>query len=462
MSTKGNRKKILLLVDHKWRDLPSYTYLALHLEKLGHDVFMCRLGYEKFVIPSYEPNLVIFNCLYDPQLRDYLASIKQYGVKVGVMLTEGEGFYAGEDDFISGKYNDLSIIDLQFAWNEDVKNRMRKHSSIKTEHIYAAGVPRFDFFQPPLRNLMMSKNDFCAKYKLDPSKPIITWTTNYGVADFIDSLDIEWLRAVNAKYKIDSLDAYRDTERLAQSDYDSRMFMTAMMERLADELGDRCNIAIKHHPVEVLTHYENLVEKIRLKNKNVTLVTEEYIWDVINATDILIQRSCTTGLEGWFLDKPTIECRNKFELFDCDEIFDGHDVAFTYEEFKNSVMAYLNNGCVVGSEKKTRRRQILKNWFFESDGNRTYEHAKLIDSFLKKSADQRVRIPWKKEFAKEKIKNSIRKMAGIPYYKPINLVGYLCERAKAKRVNKSQRFITEEDIVVWRNRLSSYMLNRRG
>ena len=54
-------KKILIAVDHKWRDLPGYVFLARLLESQGAKVFFCRNGLERFFVELYRPNAIIVN-----------------------------------------------------------------------------------------------------------------------------------------------------------------------------------------------------------------------------------------------------------------------------------------------------------------------------------------------------------------------------------------------------------------
>ena len=62
---------------------------------------------------------------------------------------------------------------------------------------------------------------------------------------------------------------------------------------------------------------------------------QESIWDVLNATDILLQRSCLTGIEAWIMGKPTIELHlNPDDWYYSTEIAGGSDEVFNYEQLK--------------------------------------------------------------------------------------------------------------------------------
>ena len=56
-------KTILICVDHKWRDLPSSSYLKILLEKKGYDVKLVREQLIEYYIEGYNPYAVIFGHL---------------------------------------------------------------------------------------------------------------------------------------------------------------------------------------------------------------------------------------------------------------------------------------------------------------------------------------------------------------------------------------------------------------
>ena len=56
--------KILISIDHKWRDLAGYVYLKLLLEERGHNVYFVRSGFEEAFARGLKPDLVIMVHLY--------------------------------------------------------------------------------------------------------------------------------------------------------------------------------------------------------------------------------------------------------------------------------------------------------------------------------------------------------------------------------------------------------------
>jgi len=110
--------KILIAIDHKWRDLPGYVYAGLLLEKHGHKVYYVRNGLHEWIIPRLSPNLILLTHLYDKSEQDLSKYYHRNGIKIALMPTEGIPTLEKYRSFAVGQNCDLSGVDLHFVWNE--------------------------------------------------------------------------------------------------------------------------------------------------------------------------------------------------------------------------------------------------------------------------------------------------------------------------------------------------------
>ena len=54
-----DKKKILFLVDHKHRDLPSLSLVAFHLNNLGCEARLVALGNELKLVKEFDPGFIV-------------------------------------------------------------------------------------------------------------------------------------------------------------------------------------------------------------------------------------------------------------------------------------------------------------------------------------------------------------------------------------------------------------------
>ena len=83
-----DKKHILFFVDHKWRDLLISVYIKLLLEEKGYKVTISRNGFESIVLPVVQPDVVIFNHVYEDKRVNIIKKFKKNGLMVIILPTE--------------------------------------------------------------------------------------------------------------------------------------------------------------------------------------------------------------------------------------------------------------------------------------------------------------------------------------------------------------------------------------
>jgi len=443
--------KILISIDHKWRDLPAYVYIGMMLEKKGHNVELIRNGYEPYYVVAQKPDLVIMIHLFDPKRQQFALELKKQGVLVVLMPTEGIPTLEGYRRFAAGVDNDLSGVDLHFCWNEPIAEILKENSTINGNMIITVGCPRFDFYRSPLSEAVIKKGKFCKQHGLSIGFPIVTFATNFTQSqfhlnnqDFLQR-DAEKLGYANTVEKVTG-----GLGQMAQRDYESRELLVHAFIKLVKEFK-KVNFVFKLHPSEDhLFYYQLLDSELKPYRDRVTVISKAYIWDVLSVTDVELVRSCTTGIESWMTGKPTIEMKlNPDEWYFSPDHASGSFIATSYDSLREKLRSYLS-GEAVSDDLINRREKFIAKWCYKVDGKRSEAVVDALNDLLQRSrVDKNVKFSLKKWF--------IWLLLSSTDYRVHDLKIYGLKMFSSNRVDKIGRidkFINRKDILEWRKQLS--------
>lgn len=389
---KHRRKTILISVDHKWRDLAGYVYAKALLQHKGYRVILVRNNFEEYYCDVYNPCAVVMIHLYDPAKQVVIKRMKQRGITVLLMPTEGIPTIEGVYKLAAGYFCDLSGVDTHFLWNREMRRIMLEGNVLDEQRLCVVGVPRFDFYRDPLRRILPSREELAHRFSLPAGQPVITWTTNFTHASFHthnrDFLHNDWKKL--------QVDRCLDADDVARRDHASREMYFDQVVRLVSELQN-VSLLIKLHPSEDHTWFHSRVATLApAVRENIRVVTQQYIWDVLNGTDVLLARSCTTAVEAWLLDKPTIELHmNPDEWYHSDQHASGSNEVASYDELKKWTVHYLDRG-VIDDDIRRCREQFISKWCDRCDGRSTQRFVTKIDEIIRlrvPANSRRMRLP---------------------------------------------------------------------
>lgn len=445
-------KKILIAVDHKWRDLPSSVLLKLKLEKKGYKVFLCRDSLIPFYAEGIKPHAIIFVHLYDQERQVYAKKLKQRNVKVFLLPTEGIPTLESYRKFASGFFNDLSGVEEQFCWNDNMKKIVEKNTSLKK--VTTVGVPRFDFYSEKLNKTFISKEKFCKKYDLEPGFPIITFATNFTQAQFYKK-NKKFFKNDSEKlgYKTVFESNAIDSKKIPELDYISREktmeFFSSLVKR-----NQNCNFILKTHPSEDFTYYKKfLSENLKRFKSRIALVNQEYIWDILNVTDIELSRSCTTAVESWLLNLPTIELRlSENEWYQSKDFAAGSYSCSKPQEYFDLIDSLLE-GKNIDNDLIAKREKFFKEWCYKIDGNSTDRLVSRIDKSLKNSS---ATLIYKTNVNNFLIYLLLKISRNLIH--DLKVYGYnIFLQNKLDKLGRIDKYITEKDVTFWEKKLRSYI-----
>ena len=448
--------KILIAIDHKWRDLAGYVYMGLLLERLGHVVHYVRNNLEKNYIPTIKPDLVLMNHLLPVKKQAFAHYLQRQNIRVAIMPTEGMPTLDGMRNHMGGKDCDLSGVDLHFVWNEPMADILRENQTIADDKIVVAGVPRFDFYGKPLKSILLTKAAFLKKYELHSRYPLVTFATNFTQASFHTSNQDFYLKNAK-KYGRDRVleELYGNLNDVPKRDYMSREVLLDAFVNLVRE-SPEVNFVLKLHPTEDHRYYKDLIRKnLSSSASRVRIIVHEYIWDVLNATDIELNRSCTTAIESWLLGKPTIEMQlNPDEYYFSPEFASGSDMVRSSDELIEKVSSYLAGASIPQKLQKDRNR-FLRKWCHSPDGKSTktvvdHIHRLLNDNNRIPTSDDDLSANWKRRIYYHFLTLGDHLGHDIRVYGLRNTLN----KNYVDRLGRFDKYFHNRDIVEWEQRLS--------
>lgn len=383
--------RIQLLCDQKWRDLPNITAIKIALELRGHRVLVSTIKDFVPMLAAFRPDCVVFNHILTPFGQNLAKALRASKIAVVVLPTEGamrpERRTIAEGEFV----NDWPL-DLYLAWSEPAAKAVRERWALDETTVPVIGCTRLDFYAPHFNSAITPRVDFCGQYELDPEKPIVTWASAYGFAEVENNPKVhaKFLRETREK---GISECYRrakiDPAEIPAMHANGRQASAVAFARLAAARPD-IQFILRPHPNENREFYSSLLNERGLKN--VRFCPQDYIWNVLNVSDVHLHRHCTTAIEAWMWDKPTVEmAMDPMTKLEWPEREAASDVARDADELIAVVDRYVA-GAKVEKKMQGYRRDYIHKWFGPADGQRCQKAAEAIDFLLQRLGRRRVAL----------------------------------------------------------------------
>lgn len=380
--------RIQLLCDHKWRDLPNLTAIKLELERLGHRVLVSTTKDAVALMQWFRPDCVVFNHLFGETYGRLSRALRDAGIAVVMLPTEG----AMRPEYVSiaaGEFADFGACELFLPWSENAARQLRDRWQLFESASPVIGCTRFDFYSPQFASAITSRDDFCRQYGLDPRRPIVTWATQYGYAHLVDAT------AAREKLVREAVDVgliacnerigvkFEEIPRMHAEGRDA----AAGAFFAAAKALPQAQFVVRPHPVEDRDYYRRKMRELSLDN--VAFAPSDYIWNVLNASDVHLHRQCTTAVEAWMWDKPTIELgMDAFPQWQWSDREAGSDIVQDEVQLVQTIRDYLDRRKVDEAVRRYRR-DYIHTWFGPDDGERCATAARVISAFLAERGERR-------------------------------------------------------------------------
>jgi surface carbohydrate biosynthesis protein len=379
-SRSKHNNRVLFIVDHKYRDLPSLSLIGYFLRQMGYEVRYVALWQEDPVIRSFKPrHLVLPKPLYE--LRR-LFRFKIGGHRLIVINTEGN---PGGKTF---KMNIEVPPDLYFFWNESQLQIDSANLSGGKTIFKLAGCPRTDFFRDGFCNLFPSREELLKQYKLSKGRKTITVATSTANVDLIG----ESLKRKIVILKRQTIEM-EDFEKAIHNKKALKDMTVGLVRYIVSKYPD-LNIVIKPHPNESIIFWQNFVAS--LPTDNIHLCIGEPINNLLRVSDLHIaHNACTTTFESLLSGVPAVEIHadQTMELFKTDRLQLPTYIVKTVEDIDRAIDRELYHADK-GEDRNGKRDKILRSYirkyYFKIDGLRCYEHARVIADFVEDFSNESI------------------------------------------------------------------------
>lgn len=449
----------MISVDHKWRDGFTLVRLGEILRhKFGHDVVYIRNGLEKYYLPVHRPDVVVWNHVQEASKQSLAREVVASGALVVLLPTEGLPTMLRHRSLkdVSMCGIDLSSVTRFLFWSDYVKDAfLRFNSSLSIDSAVSTGAARFDVYHKSNSWLLSEKSFVRRGLQIANNDRVALLATNFVQAKFLRNCDhlvaeIKKHTAPN-RTALEEMDLRNRAEMFIREDFESRNIFLASVTRIAREVDDLI-LLIKPHPQEDFLFYERWIGRqcAEIKTK-VRLIKDMQIWDCINICDVEISRSCTTAVESWLLEKPTIDFQlNPSDYYVSDEHASGSLVAKSLDQLVSQIKFCLDNPRKVCSDLSEKRSEFIGRWFYKPDGLATFRVANEIDRVAK--ANFRIKQKNVKELITVKaVKNFL---IGIGLYltgdriHDLKVLGFreFFRRSKIDRLGRSDKYISRSDL----------------
>jgi surface carbohydrate biosynthesis protein len=435
-------KTIVILVDNKRRDLPGAALIAHHLKKIGVRCELEPLGAWRSVLWAHKPDMIIFNHLNAGHLEKYSQELHRRGILTAVLPNEGILYQKEILDFNASRFHNGSHIDHFFCWNDVHADAIKQALQDRNVQTHVIGIPRFDFYFPPLAK----------QFKAGPRKKVL-FCTNFGFSKFHDFSPEAAARFFDRWS--DAVPAYRDWKRLVAIDREARVrffdFLNAAITQTAHEF------ILRPHPNEDPAPYEQwyktLDEKIKAR---VRYDRQGNIPDLIMECDLEIARdTCTTSLESWVAQKPTIDIHLANDPVFHQEFTEKLTTVCTSSE----KLPQLIDALLARPEPeqfKEPRKEHLQKWCNTPDGRVCQKFAALLKRIVEKQP-----APDFSKFSFGDIRRGLRlkflKKLDLPctYEVSLALRHALQPEKCAKKYQGYEKTIKPSDVRIWEEKFTA-------
>lgn len=301
---------VLIILEHKNRELESAVALKIQLEQAGFtaEIYQNMWGARYYSL-SIKPKVVVVPWCYDDKdVNTYSVFNGQKGGRYDIINLHCEQITSSDaSSFIIP--TGLSKNVYHCAWGEYYKNLLID-SGVPEKKICITGSPRLDFFRPEFASYCQSKNELASAFGLNPKKAWILVVGNYSAA-FLDNETIESLENRGIKHM-------GENSALAKATY------SIVLEWLQDAMAihdlREAEIIYRPHPSEPITE-----EILSIANRydDFHVIKELAIREWFLNSDCAFMWNSTSSVEAAYANLPVFALRPidipshlKFELLE--------------------------------------------------------------------------------------------------------------------------------------------------
>lgn len=355
------RRWLLIPVETKARELAAKTLLACAAAEKGWGVIV---GEKKIVRGKQDrlPRGTFIEKSISPGRISDIERAKSAGNRVSAWCEEGL-IYINREEYAQRRLEaeSFAAVDYFFAWGKQQANDLAEILGAN-EKVIISGNPRFDLLRPELRGIFTrSASEIRRRF----GNIILINTKFSDVNNNRNIHGFDFVSFLCSEGKIRT----RETENLMRRyvRFNEKIFscFQKLVPVLAREFGNKM-IIIRPHPSESHAPWLELAKKL----PNVKVIFEGNVSEWLLAADIMIHNNCTTGVEAFLLERPSISYRPLQDAIVEHELPNEVSFqAFSEEELLRLVRRFVENGNNKFMEERARHKVYAQQYIASMEGN---------------------------------------------------------------------------------------------
>ncbi|MBT3535242.1 MAG: hypothetical protein HN478_15275 [Rhodospirillaceae bacterium] len=287
---------LLLPVETKSREFHAKLLLGAMAAERGYSVV---LGEQNAMVRQIDhlPRGLYVDKSVAATKTAHFRRLRQRGNKVAAWCEEGL-VYRDRDAYLQQRVSLDSLAEVErfFCWGDVQRSDIAGKVSTGADKLVPTGNPRFDLLRPAYRDLFAAQTQALRERHGD----FILINSNFARYNHFHGEDN--LLAVQRQRGTVETEA-QEAFLVAWRDFLGQMYhaFAAMLEPLSRAFPNH-QIILRPHPSENHERWRGECDGL----DNVSVVFEGNVVPWLLAAKVLIHNSCTTGLEGYLLDRPVI------------------------------------------------------------------------------------------------------------------------------------------------------------
>lgn len=337
---------------HAIKQKLSY-YFTYHNSENVFSEFVKKIEMADNMIDSIQPDVILLEEEYGVFERSLLIAAKSRNIPTiaiqhGVIHEFHKGYIFKDNEIspdLSISFPYTHIADITAVYGEYHKMLLTKVSSYPNNSVVVTGQPRYDRIDSLKKNY--NRNEFFQYWKIPPRCRILLWLPAFC---YLSNDEIE------------------------------RDFSSILGD--LNEIEDLI-VLIKPHPGDPDCSIWELQNKINDVNSNAIVIPKNFdTLYCILASDLVVMKDSTTGMEAIALGKPLIQLNLEKSVDQVDYVGEGVGFGiYSAKDLKPLILQILNNDLRISDEKRT---QYLEDYFYKIDGKASERIIALIEQCINK------------------------------------------------------------------------------
>jgi surface carbohydrate biosynthesis protein len=358
-----NRPKIALMVDHPQRDLAGLVLTAFELAQHGAVCYLVPSILRRSEIWSLRPDLVMLFFLrrsYERFARHFL----QAGIQFGLLDSEG-GVWPDFESYTELLWDDRALFREArpvCMWGPKLAEHMIEQEYFSRDQVLVTGSPRFDFYHPMWRSVL--QEDSAANGNMNGNgntngsyRQRILVNTNFSVVNpRFGSPEASIKYHQELGWSKDRAETFTAMEKQAIN------ATIDMVRNLARDFP-QTQIVLRPHPFEGPDIYRK-----NLSGLNVEFNLTGPVLPQIQHASVVIQRSCTTGIEAGLASVPTISPQWIPAPYLMPTVESVSLPSDSYSDLRAKLDVILDPKHVPVAETNRTIDRVIGDWFHRIDG----------------------------------------------------------------------------------------------